>query len=257
MNTVQSLTDEQLAAWRRDGYLHLSGAFSADEVAAWHAEADRLLASDLVHEDNLRTRFRPLPDGGRIVEKFDPVVDASPVFRAVAEDPRILGPLADLFGEPALLFKDKLIFKPAGADGYGAHQDYTWWQPFPSEKLVSVMVAVDGADATNGGLEVVPERYDRFFLTPGEMRGLTADDLAAHDVADWRLVVTSPGDVLIFHCLTPHRSGRNTSDRSRRQFYPSYAAASYGDLHAMHYEHYRWYVERGLSDEDKARLFFA
>lgn len=255
--TGTALAAEQVQAFWRDGYLHLPGLFTAEEVAGWQAEADRLLHSDWVDGDNLRTRFRTLPDdGGKILEKYDPVVDVSPTFRAVADDERIRGPLRALFDDEPMLFKDKLIFKPAGAGGYGAHQDYTWWQPFPKEKLVSVMVAIDGADASNGALEVVPGKHDRFLLPTGEMRGLKPEDLEAAGVSDWQTIETQPGDILIFHCLTPHRSGTNTSDRSRRQFYPSYSAGEHGDLYTMHYEHYRWYVERGLNEDDREKLYF-
>lgn len=251
-----ALTTAQLEQYHTAGWLHLPGLFSPDEVAAWHAEADRLLASDYVDEDNLRTRFRQTPDGERIVEKFDPVTSASQVYDSVARDERIVGPVRELFGEEPRLFKDKLIFKPAGAEGYGPHQDFTWWQPFQPEKLLSVMVAVDGADASNGALEVISDPHDEHY-TPGELRGLRADELAARGLTNWQMVETQPGDILIFHCLVPHRSGRNTSDRSRRQFYPSYLGASAGDQYDAHYRHYREYVEANLSDEQKERLYLS
>jgi hypothetical protein len=253
--TARRLSPDQIEAYHADGFLHLPGVFSAEETKAWHAEADRLQASDLVHADNLRTRWRNLPDGSTVLEKFDPVTDVSPVFRSVAEDERIQVPLTDLFGEAPSLFKDKLIFKPAGATGYGAHQDHIWWQPFPAEKLVSVMVAVDGANAENGAIEMVAGRHQKLLVPVGEMRGFNAEEQAP--LADlWQLIETRPGDILIFHCLTPHRSGTNTSQVSRRQFYPSYIARSYGDLYDAHYEHYKWYVERGLGDEAKGRLYY-
>lgn len=36
------------------------------------------------------------------------------------------------------------------------HQDASWWQGFPIEGLLSVMVAIDGATTANGGLELFP-----------------------------------------------------------------------------------------------------
>lgn len=255
MTIVSSLTDDQLAAWRRDGFLQLRGAFGAEDVAAWHAECDRLLASDLVHEDNLRTRFRIQPDGGRILEKFDPVTDVSPVFAALARDERILSPLRQLLGGEPVLFKDKVIFKPPGAGGYGPHQDYTWWQPFPADTLVSVMVAIDGADAANGAIELIPGRHHRHYTAPGELCNLSDEVLAANDLTNWQLVETAPGDLLIFHCLAPHRSGTNVSGVWRRQFYPSYLTGVDEGVWQRHYEHYRGYVEQRLDDAARARLF--
>ncbi|MCC7493896.1 MAG: phytanoyl-CoA dioxygenase family protein [Fimbriimonadaceae bacterium] len=249
-----NLTTEQVEQWRAQGYLHLPAVFTAAEVAAMHAECDRLLASELVHDDNLRTRFRGHPTLGKVVEKFDPVTDVSPVFAAVAQDPRILDPLRRLYDDEPLLFKDKVIFKPPGAAGYAVHQDWTWWQVFPPQNLASVMVAIDAADAANGVLELAPGRHQRPLTPIGELRSLTDAEVAALGL-EWVPVETQPGDILIFHCLAPHRSGVNTSTRSRRQFYPTYSAGCHGDLWAAHYEHYRWYVERGLSEAERERLF--
>ena len=250
-----ALTPEQVEFYHTTGYLHLPHRFTAAEVDGWHAECDRLLASDLIHADNLRTRFRAHPDGGQILEKFDPVTDVSPVLRAVAADPRLVDAVAALFGEPGRLFKDKLIFKPAGADGYSVHQDYTWWQVFPPHKLLSVMVAIDGADADNGALEVAPGHHRRHLTPVGALRGLKPEELEAAGVTEWARVDTQPGDILLFHALTPHRSGRNTAPRSRRQFYPSYAPASLGDLYGPHYEHYRWYALKDEPPERQSQTF--
>ena len=43
------------------------------------------------------------------------------------------------------------------------------------------------------------------------------------------------GATLWFHSLTPHRSGPSPSNRPRRALYPTYNAASEGDLRATYY----------------------
>ncbi len=67
------------------------------------------------------------------------------------------GPLVDvastLLGEPAVLYKEKINYKLAGGAGYTAHQDAPAYPMIESH--VSAMIAVDDADADNGGLEVV------------------------------------------------------------------------------------------------------
>ncbi|TMV52818.1 hypothetical protein FE783_01055 [Paenibacillus mesophilus] len=57
------------------------------------------------------------------MEKFDPLVDISPVFAALVWDESILSPLRDIYLDEPLLFKDKLIFKLPGMSGYTMHQD--------------------------------------------------------------------------------------------------------------------------------------
>mgnify|MGYP003332445714 CR=1 FL=1 len=48
-------------------------------------------------------------------------------------------PLGQLLGEEVCLFKDKLIYKPAGATGYPLHQDYIAWPDFPKTFTTAVV----------------------------------------------------------------------------------------------------------------------
>lgn len=239
------------------GYVVLRGLFSSDEVAEWQRESDRLLGlSDIIQEENLRIGFRSWPNGERYVEKIDPLLDISPVFQALVSDERIIAPLRAIYGDEPVLFKDKLIFKMPGVTGYTMHQDASWWQGFPIESLISVMVAIDGADRENGGLELFWGYHDRLLSTPGELRNMTAEETALIDEGRGELVETNPGDVIMFHSLTPHRSGQNLSNRSRRQLYLTYNAGKHGNLYDAHYEHYRNYVQRGWSEEKKRAAYF-
>lgn len=250
----QLLSAEQQADYQTKGYLILRGVFTKDEVLEWKRECARLLASDLVNPNNLRTRPRRVGEE-LVVERIDPVLDVSPPYAAIARDARILEPLRLLYSDDMLLFKDKLIFKLPGMSGYAVHQDWSWWQPFPRD-IVSVTVAIDGADAANGALEVFPGYHHRLLSTPGETRNMNADEASAINTAEGEMLETQPGDVIFFDGLTPHRSGPNTSDRSRQQLYLSYCAARHGDLYQAQAAHYKAYSEAKMSDEDKSRLFF-
>ena len=251
-----TVTAAQVRQYWERGWLVLPGVFSAEEVAGWDAECQRLLASDLVHEDNLRTGFRAV-DGKPMIERIDPVIDVSSVFASAVSDPRVLGPLAAIFGDAAVLFKDKLIFKLPGMSGYTMHQDQAWWQMCAADDILSVSIAIDGASADNGCLELFPG-YHRSLLTPaGELRNLSDDEVAKHiDVTTGEKIATRPGDVVIFHSQTPHRSGANTARHSRRSLYLTYTAARTGNLYAAHRDHYKTYVTANMTPEQKARKFF-
>ncbi len=239
------------------GYVVLRRMFSDEEVAEWQSESDRLLGlSDIIKEENLRIGFRSHPNGEKYVEKIDPLVDISPVFQTLISDERIIAPLREIYRDEPVLFKDKLIFKMPGVSGYTMHQDASWWQGFPFESLISVMVAIDGADRANGGLELFWGYHDRLLSTPGELRNMSAEEIALIDESRGELVETNPGDVIMFHSLAPHRSGQNLSDRSRRQLYLTYNAGQHGNLYDAHYEHYREYVQRGWSEEKKRTSYF-
>lgn len=255
--TSASLDQDQISHYRREGYIILRGIFDPAEVAGFQSESDRLLRSDLVHPENLRTRPRRMPDGQLQVERFDPVIDVSEIFRRVIFDPRLLSPLESIFGERAVLFKDKLIFKVPGMSGYSMHQDYAWWQQqagsplpaMPADKILSVMVGIDGADEENGAIQLFPGRHHELLSTPGELRNMTKDEISKLDLSTAVLAETNPGDVVIFHALAPHCSESNRSKRSRRQLYMTYNAASAGDVYEAQQQHYRQYSGCGADNK--------
>ncbi len=240
--------------YEESGFVVLRGVFSDDEMARLSSAADRLVArTDLVDKQNLRCRFQGNCAGGEcLFETFDPVIDLCPTIRDFAVDPRILDLLAELYGEAACLFKDKLIFKPPGAMGYGLHQDYIAWPGFP-RSFLTVLLPLDATNARNGGTEVFAGLHRQGPLSPedGEYHELTEE--VVRD-APGLLLELEPGDLAVFGGFVPHRSAPNHSDGWRRQLYLSYNAASDGgDQRAAHYREFhrflrRKYAEYGLTD---------
>lgn len=258
MKISKFLSSEQLKDYRDNGYLVLRNVFSAEEAAVWQMECERLLTlKEHIVPNNLRVNFRGI-DGQSVIEKIDPVQDLSQVFHHLEMDERILAPLRDIYLDEPVLFKDKLIFKLPGVTGYSMHQDASWWQGFPLEGLISVMVAIDGATEENGGLELFPGYHDRFRSTVGELRNMNAEEIGEIDPAKGKIVETQPGDIIIFHSFAPHQSGPNTAAVSRRQLYLTYSPAKNGQLYHAHYQHYCRYVthQRLEQGHDVSGLFF-
>ena len=232
-------SDPLLREYWSNGYIALRGLFTKDDVRRWSDECDRLLKSEYVFKNNIRTPFRM--NSGDRPERIDPVVDISKVFASVVADPRITDVVGAIFRDRPLLFKDKLIFKAPGTDGYTMHQDQAYWQLCPADDILSVSIQIDGANAANGCIELFPGYHGRLF-TPAKMRAqMRPEDIAQLDLSTGKKIETQPGDVLIFHSLTPHRSERNLDTTSRRSIYLTYSAARNGDFYAQQLRNYLAY----------------
>jgi hypothetical protein len=183
-----------------------------------------------------------LPDGERGVQQHFEGTDDGPLLcrtehfveaHAGLRDLLCAGTMVEtagaLLGEPAVLYKEKVNHKLAGGAGYRAHQDAPAYPLVGSH--VSAMVAVDDADAANGGLEVVSRCFGA--VLPVDERGCIPPSLA--DRLPWEAVPVRAGQALWFHSRTPHRSGPNRSRRPRRALYPTYNAVREGDRRAEYY----------------------
>ncbi|WP_165972047.1 phytanoyl-CoA dioxygenase family protein [Paenibacillus piri] len=253
---INSLTFDQLEEYNKKGFLVLRNVFSEYEVAVWNAEIERLLHSEYIDPNNVRVNYRKWDSGESVIEKFDPIQDISPVIASLTQDNRILNPLRDIYMDEPLLFKDKLIFKLPGNSGYTMHQDAAFWQPFPMEGLISVMVAIDGATTENGALELFPGYHDRLISAAGEVRNFNAEEAALVDPNKGELYETNPGDIIIFHSFVPHQSGVNNTDSSRKQLYLTYSPAQNGQLYEWHYRHYQKYITRRNDEETLQRIYY-
>ena len=238
------LTTAEIDEYRQHGFVIRRGVFAAREMAELTAETNRLLTEcrDLIDPCNLRCRFMPhVETGETLFEVFDPVNDISPVCARFTRDQRLLGMVESIMEEPACLFKEKLIFKPPGAMGYNLHQDIPrYWAGFP-RTFLTVLIPIDPAHEANGCTEVFSGYHHDFMSPPGrpDLYMLPADSV---DPSRRVPLVLDPGDVAIFHGLTPHRSDPNRSSEMRRVFYASYNARSDGG--DQREEHYREFQER-------------
>ena len=221
--------------YERLGYALVRGIFDGDEVAAWRRECERLWALPSVqHAAEFRVDRRDTVDGRRIPERLDPVIDASPLFAALARDERVLGIVRALLGEEPLLFKDKLIVKSPGTLGYRTHQDFSYvaFLGFPGRKQLAVSIALDRTDEQNGAIELFGGYHSDLLAPASDDRFLVDEQLLDPTCAT--LICAEPGDLLVMSSLCPHRSAPNQTDEPRRLLYFTYNAATAGD----HYETY-------------------
>jgi hypothetical protein len=252
------LAHAKLAQYREQGFVVLRACFARQEVELLAAEADRLLRDcrGLIDPNNLRCRFMPHAASGEpLFEVFDPVNDLSAVCAAFTAHPRVLAAIERIYGEPACLFKEKLIFKPAGAMGYHLHQDIPRsWERFP-HTFLTVLIPIDRCDAENGATEVFAGYHGGFLGTePGNPYRIPD---SAVDPRRGVLLDLQPGDVAIFHGLTPHRSAPNRTNAPRRTLYVSYNALSDGgDQRTAHYVEFHRMLRNRRDPAPRESLYF-
>ena len=223
MLKIPVLTDPQVASFDEDGCLFLPGAFGAADIEAitrWTGEVAALPEEPgrhwVFHE---KSRIDGTTDLINRIEYISPFHDG---FRQLTE--ALKGSVAQLLGEDAVLFKEKINFKMPGGEGFEPHQDsQAGWEDYASN-FISVMVCIDEATVANGCLEVAPGHHRR-----GLLRGM--EPLIDADMADmeFRHFPTAPGDVIFFDAYVPHRSEPNNTDTTRRLYFATYNRASEGD----------------------------
>ena len=153
--------------------------------------------------------FCPFHDG------FDGLVNRGPLIEAATL----------LFGEPAVMFKDKINLKMPGGDGFKPHQDQqAGWSRY-ADLFITALVSIDDATPENGCLEIAPGQHRRGLIGP-EWAPLTPEHTAGFALT---LLPTRAGDVVFFDSYVPHSSLPNLTGRQRRVLYVTYNRLSEGD----------------------------
>lgn len=219
---------EALAHFAEHGWLLTRSHDDVDAVARWVDEVSAWAdgAGEWLHH-------RELTDDGPQLCRTENFVPFHGGLRRLLTTGPMLAAASALLGEPAVLYKEKINYKLPGGAGYAPHQDAPAYRFVRTH--VSCMVAVDDSLLDNGCLEVVSGAHRD--LLPVDDAGCIRPDVAAS--MRWTPVEVRAGETLWFHSRTPHRSGPNLGSTPRRALYPTYNAASEGDLRAAYYEQKR------------------
>ena len=104
--------------------------------------------------------------------------------------------LTELFGEPGVLLKEKINYKPPGSPPDHLHQDsQAGWDDYGSEFL-SVLIAVENSTTENACVE-----FDTSGAYKDSLAGPLWEPLDADDLPDLNLqpIETNSGDIIIFN----------------------------------------------------------
>lgn len=225
------LSHDQIARFHREGHVAVKALFDESEVRALAAWTDELHALPEVPGKYMKYFEDAGEPGKRMLCRVENFYPYHAGFAALFDGPKLRGAASQLFGEAAVLFKDKINFKLPGGGGFAPHQDVqAGWDRYASLHI-SVLVSIDEATIANGCLELARGCHDRGLigdmwspLTEEQMRGL-----------QFRPFPTRPGDAVFFDSFVPHSSMPNHSADPRRVLYATYNRLSEGDWRERYY----------------------
>ena len=226
------ITAREIGSFRQNGYVRVDGGFGAAEIARVTGWVDDLQSWPETPGRHMMYFEQSLDDPPRRIlnrmENFAPYHEG---LRESLLGPALLGTAAALFGEDAVLFKEKINFKMPGGGGFEPHQDVqAGWDDYAS-LYITAMVTIDETTEANGCLEIGDWDHRREMI--GELWApLTEAQLRDVEFAP---CPTRAGDVVLFDSFVPHRSGPNPTAAPRRVLYITYNRLSEGYYRARYY----------------------
>lgn len=220
------LSNAEIAAYQRDGYLAYDRLLSESEVDAILDRATNLVETQW---QGVRVQIEPRVVSGEAeavsklaaIRKIEGLVENDDLFLNLARHPLILGRIQDLLGSHVKMFRDAMMMKPPRVGSEKPyHQDSAYWSVEPMD-LCSVWIALDDATLENGCMRVLPGTHLGGVVEHKSIRDFQVDE-SSLDLASEASVPLRRGGALFFHSLLLHATSDNHSDKARRAMIVSY-----------------------------------
>jgi len=271
----EAVNEEEMARFRKRGYLVVHGAFSTTRVQAARQELYRLGTSprpdceSVYFEGAVRQQLPALkaksvaaPKGRRFVDlalghtgkRLPPLEPATrmrfvrkfmgftreenPALKALAEDPALMRVAGRILGGKPGLYQDMALIKPPGGREKPWHQDRAYFNLTQTTRILGVWIALDRATPENGCMQVVEGGHRE-----GPRVHFMRRDWQICDSEVARLprvaIPMKAGGCLLFDALLPHGTPANRTDRQRWAVQYHYVSAD----------------SRETGDEDRLAVF--
>jgi len=226
------LTDAQVAAYQRNGYLAVPGVIDRERVDALCRVTDAFVersravtkSDDLFDLDPRHTAARP------VLRRIKNPADNDALYRWVAFDSPIPDIVSELLGPSIRFHHSKLNMKGSllGA-AVEVHQDAAFY-PHSNDDVLAVGLLLDDATEDNGAMAVLPGSHRGPIYTHYDQQGrfvgcLRSEDVERLDRRGAVLLELPAGSIHIHQYRLVHWSAPNTSPAERRLLINSYAAA--------------------------------
>ena len=226
---VYVVSDDERERFRRDGYIHLEGVVSDDELAEISTVYDRFLRREIAvagkdFNDMTTGEHGTDPSGYAIVNVMLPR-RYYPRWQGNVFERRAESIARQLCGEGMAIDFDQLLAKSPGRPEavFNWHQDQAYWIDTDDRRTATCWLAVDDSTLENGCMQFLPGSHrepvrphrplhDDRSKSHTLLTDLRPDDVMVH-------VPISRGDITVHGEGVLHGSGGNTSDASYRRAY--------------------------------------
>ena len=218
------LTQDQIDAYHRDGYVKVKGLFTADQSAGLAADMVRIIEEwgeqTIGWKGPWRDRYLPEEDRLNTRAVFLHRPDFySAVWSRVIHHEKLVACVRDLIGDSVQWHHTVLHAKPPEmGTPFPMHQDYPFY-PHDGANFVDCLLHLDDAPLESGALHVVPGSHKGgpidHVLGPDTAPHLPPDEYHPDRLASVA-VPAETGDVTFFSYLTIHWSDVNRTDQWRK-----------------------------------------
>ena len=229
VDSLDAITDADIARYRERGYLAVRRAFTPGAIADGLAGLLHLIDggnpdfTGIQFEATFRDRIPTMrPEEKQdVVRKLMAFVDYDPRLQALARHPALLDVLRRIIGKEPYLFQDMALLKPpSGGREKPWHQDKAFFDLQLDSPVVGVWIAFDPATAENGCMHVIPGSHLEGPVVHFRRRDWQICDTDVQTARDV-MVPLEPGGLLLFDGLIHHGTpvNRTTSRRRAVQFH--------------------------------------
>lgn len=202
---------DEVAAYRRDGFVLIEGFLDEDELARWRAVTDAAVAGRRNEDGDEYYR--------RVFLQLQRLADTNEEMAGLILDPGLGEVAASLAGVDGLrVWHDQALIKPPYGNPTSWHLDDPFWS-FSSRDAISIWIALDDATIANGCLWYLPgtHRTARFELTEiGANFGALFDDYPEWLGLEPVATPCAAGGAVFHNGLVAHAAGANVTPRQRR-----------------------------------------
>ena len=231
------LSDTELNEYHENGYVRLGRVAPLEQTQALCQRIDDIMLGK-IHYDNMLMQLCPSAGDAELARqtnefkgstlKYRKIQDLEqdPLFLPYIQHPLFADITRRIIGEQVSIFRAMFFNKPAERGVViNWHQDGAGGWQLSIRPKITVWTALDATTVANGCLQIIPGSHKSLIPKQGDL--LDAEERAQYAPDEKHLYLEmEPGEVVLLHNWTLHRSETNNTNRPRRAFSVCYIDAA-------------------------------